>query len=100
VNREGKRVERLRTFNVNSRTSTHARPLPPPTRPLTALSPTPTLSLRPYLVTMALASRVACMMSEDAPDVTLSAPKMSSSATRPPMHTSNRASICYGAQEG
>jgi hypothetical protein len=43
---------------------------------------------------MYVASRVACCKSLSAPVVTSSFPKMSSSATRPPMHTSRRASSC------
>mmetsp|Transcript_29592 Transcript_29592/g.57913 ORF Transcript_29592/g.57913 Transcript_29592/m.57913 type:complete len:205 (+) Transcript_29592:235-849(+) len=54
---------------------------------------TPTLSLMPQRSTMFMAMFVACSKSLLAPDVTLSFPKMSSSATRPPMHTSIFASI-------
>mmetsp|Transcript_19200 Transcript_19200/g.42743 ORF Transcript_19200/g.42743 Transcript_19200/m.42743 type:complete len:263 (-) Transcript_19200:603-1391(-) len=61
---------------------------------LSSMYTMPTLSLRPYLVTMAFASLVACMMSLLAPEVTLSAPNTNSSATLPPMHTSILASIC------
>mmetsp|Transcript_2642 Transcript_2642/g.5377 ORF Transcript_2642/g.5377 Transcript_2642/m.5377 type:complete len:425 (+) Transcript_2642:355-1629(+) len=43
---------------------------------------------------MALASRVACIISLDAPEVTLSCPNTISSATRPPIATSSLASIC------
>ena len=57
-------------------------------------SMTPISLVMPHLVTMARARRVACMMSDEAPEVTFSAPKMSSSAIRPPMHTSSLASIC------
>mmetsp|Transcript_25477 Transcript_25477/g.83866 ORF Transcript_25477/g.83866 Transcript_25477/m.83866 type:complete len:240 (+) Transcript_25477:2033-2752(+) len=48
----------------------------------------------PYLVTIARASWVAIFRSEDAPVVTSPSPKMSSSATRPPMHTSSLARSC------
>ena len=54
----------------------------------------PTAGLIPHLVTISRASRVADAMSDDAPDVTSESPKMSSSATRPPMQTSSLASIC------
>mmetsp|Transcript_8215 Transcript_8215/g.25338 ORF Transcript_8215/g.25338 Transcript_8215/m.25338 type:complete len:286 (-) Transcript_8215:37-894(-) len=43
---------------------------------------------------MAVARSVACCRSLEAPLVTSFLPKISSSATRPPMHTSRRASIC------
>mmetsp|Transcript_42240 Transcript_42240/g.97789 ORF Transcript_42240/g.97789 Transcript_42240/m.97789 type:complete len:233 (-) Transcript_42240:233-931(-) len=55
---------------------------------------TPTSSLMPHCMTMLRARRVACWMSLLAPLVTASTPNMSSSATRPPMHTSSLASIC------
>lgn len=54
----------------------------------------PTRLLKPYSVTIARAMRVALVRSWLAPVVTLSPPKMSSSATRPPMHTSSIASSC------
>mmetsp|Transcript_451 Transcript_451/g.1033 ORF Transcript_451/g.1033 Transcript_451/m.1033 type:complete len:292 (+) Transcript_451:894-1769(+) len=53
----------------------------------------------PYLVTMASAICVACSKSDEAPEVMLSVPKMSSSATRPPMQTSILASICLRVME-
>mmetsp|Transcript_34583 Transcript_34583/g.75592 ORF Transcript_34583/g.75592 Transcript_34583/m.75592 type:complete len:210 (-) Transcript_34583:1763-2392(-) len=53
----------------------------------------------PYLVTMSRASRVACCRSLLAPVVTSASPKMSSSATRPPMQTSRRASSCLREME-
>jgi hypothetical protein len=40
------------------------------------------------------ASRVACSMSDDAPEVTFSLPKISSSATRPPIMMARREVIC------
>jgi len=40
------------------------------------------------------ASRVACSISEEAPEVTFSLPKTSSSATRPPIMIASRDVIC------
>ena len=54
----------------------------------------PSSSLMPHSVTICLARLVACCRSLRAPEVTASRPKMTSSATLPPMHTSMRASIC------
>ena len=52
------------------------------------------LSEKPQRVTIMRASRVACSMSEAAPDVTLSLPKIISSATRPPIMMARREVIC------
>mmetsp|Transcript_3034 Transcript_3034/g.13677 ORF Transcript_3034/g.13677 Transcript_3034/m.13677 type:complete len:300 (+) Transcript_3034:162-1061(+) len=54
----------------------------------------PTSDDSPTSPTMYVASRVACCRSESAPVVTSSRPKMSSSATRPPMQTSSLARSC------
>mmetsp|Transcript_3421 Transcript_3421/g.11563 ORF Transcript_3421/g.11563 Transcript_3421/m.11563 type:complete len:332 (-) Transcript_3421:1359-2354(-) len=54
----------------------------------------PTSDESPTSPTMYVASRVACCKSESAPVVTSSLPKMSSSATLPPMHTSSLARSC------
>jgi hypothetical protein len=48
----------------------------------------------PQRSTISRAMLVACAKSEDAPEVTLSAPSTASSAARPPMHTSIRARSC------
>mmetsp|Transcript_25552 Transcript_25552/g.64281 ORF Transcript_25552/g.64281 Transcript_25552/m.64281 type:complete len:319 (+) Transcript_25552:154-1110(+) len=69
----------------------------PPERPSSMSVSTcmgPMRSLMPQSATMCRARRVACLRSLVAPDVTLLEPKMSSSATLPPMQTSMLASIC------
>mmetsp|Transcript_12263 Transcript_12263/g.45643 ORF Transcript_12263/g.45643 Transcript_12263/m.45643 type:complete len:245 (-) Transcript_12263:2057-2791(-) len=55
----------------------------------------PTRDDKPTSPTMYVARRVACCKSESAPVVTSSLPKISSSATLPPMHTSSRAMSCF-----
>jgi hypothetical protein len=44
---------------------------------------------------MARASLVACWMSDEAPEVMFSLPKISSSATRPPAMMAMRSTICW-----
>mmetsp|Transcript_7661 Transcript_7661/g.9551 ORF Transcript_7661/g.9551 Transcript_7661/m.9551 type:complete len:234 (+) Transcript_7661:456-1157(+) len=56
---------------------------------------TPTSSLMPHCITMLRARLVAWRISDDAPLVTSSGPKIISSATLPPMHTSILAIICF-----
>mmetsp|Transcript_14155 Transcript_14155/g.40123 ORF Transcript_14155/g.40123 Transcript_14155/m.40123 type:complete len:208 (-) Transcript_14155:257-880(-) len=102
-------VSRVFTRSYASRstrcTSLSTRPhssLPEPPRPLPSSASTcigPISSLIPQSATMCLAIRVACLRSEVAPDVTLSTPKMSSSATFPPIATSMLASICSRVME-
>ena len=54
----------------------------------------PMASLMPHSATMCRARLVACCRSLLAPVVTLLSPKISSSATLPPMHTSSLARSC------
>ena len=50
-------------------------------------------------MTIMRASLVACSISEAAPEVTLSLPKISSSATRPPIMMARREVICSRLME-
>jgi hypothetical protein len=54
----------------------------------------PSSSEKPHRVTIMRARRVACSMSDCAPDVTFSLPKIISSATRPPIMMASREVIC------